>query len=354
MQLHSKDLKQQAQELGFVLAGVTAAAMPGRLAQFQAWLDSGMAASMHYFEDRRKAYEHPEGVLDGCRSILMLGMPYASEPHPSPSEETSSTQAQAQPMGKVARYAQGNADYHDLIHRQLKKLKRWLLECVPEAKVRGVVDTAPLLEREFAELAGLGWVGKNTLLLNQKLGSYFFLAALLTDLELEVDPPQSKGYCGTCTACLDNCPTNAFPSPYVLDANRCISYLTIEHRERVDEDLSEKFEGWVFGCDICQEVCPWNRKVEEEIEPELEPQRSSLPLAEILNLDENSFREQFRKLPFWRSRRRGLIRNALLLVAHQGLLDLQPDVMGLANDPDELIAETARWTLSKWDKLHAE
>ena len=330
-------LKQQALQLGFVKAGVATARSPNRLQKLHSWLDCGFEADMNYFHTRRAAYEHPEHVLSGCKSILMMAMPY---PPGSETEDVVSGQ------GKVARYARGDWDYHDVIHDQLTSLKKWLANEVPDAKARGVVDTAPLLEREVAEEAGLGWVGKNTLLLDRTLGSYFFLAALLTDIELDPDEPFEKGFCGTCTACLDACPTNAFPEPFVLNANRCISYLTIEHRECIEEGLAKDFSDWIFGCDICQEVCPWNRKV-ESYAPEYTPQYPVLSLSEQLTLDEDEFRSRFRKTPMWRAKRRGMIRNALILVANQRELNLLSAVEKLQNDPDDLIRKTASWVLKK-------
>ena len=290
---------------------------------------------MQYLEKRVAAYSHPAHVLDGCRSLLMLALPYRTAELPAANDE----------CGKVARYALGEMDYHDVIYERLKQLKVWLEERSPGALVRGVVDTAPLLEREFAEAAGLGWVGKNTLLLNRTWGSYFFLAALLTDLPLVADPPQDKGYCGTCTACLDACPTDAFIGPYVLDATRCLSYLTIEHRGPVDDKLAEHFDQWIFGCDICQEVCPWNRKAKLSEEAVFQPHTdlAELSLEELLKLDELRFRERFRHTPIWRTKRRGMIRNAILLVVSKRLVNLLPSILALECDEEPMIREVAHW-----------
>ena len=224
----TRQIKHQAADLGFSLSGVCPAAPPpGAAARLDAWLAAGYAGQMHYLADRRDAYANPNRVLDGVRSIVMLAMNYRSVDPVAP----------APGQGRVSRYAWGDADYHDLIHDRLHALADNLRELAPAARVRGVVDTAPLLEREFAQLAGLGWVGKNTLLLNRANGSYFFLAALLTDLELAYDEPHATDHCGTCRACLDACPTGAFPQPYVLDATRCISYLTIELRDAIPNEL---------------------------------------------------------------------------------------------------------------------
>ncbi len=322
-----------------MLSGVAAAAQPARYSKLLEWLDAGMAGQMHYLETRRDAYASPRHVLDGCTTLLMLAYPYRTD-EPTPVETGS---------GRVARYAWGEPDYHDHLFAQLKTLQRWVLEQYPEARVRGVVDTAPLLEREFAEAAGLGWVGKNTLLLNRNWGSYFFLAALLTDLPLSIDAPYEKGYCGTCRACLDACPTQAFPSAYVLDARRCISYLTIEHRDDIDSDLATGLGDWMFGCDICQEVCPWNRRISTASSAIPLPMDSLAPadLVTILGLDDAGFRERYRHTPLWRAKRRGIIRNACLVLGNQRHQPARPALQKLLDDPEPLIRHAAQWALDK-------
>lgn len=297
---------------------------------------------MHYIEARRSAYEDPQMVLEGCRSIVMLALPYST------AQDSESLTSQRQHR-KIARYAVGMTDYHDVIHVRLKRLKSWLESTHEGALVRGVVDTAPLLEREFAEAAGLGWIGKNTLLLNRTWGSYFFLAALLTDIELEADAPNEKGYCGTCTACLDSCPTGAFPAPYVLDATRCISYLTIEHRDAIPEELAGKLSNWVFGCDVCQDVCPWNRKAEVSSEAVFEPQESleSFDVCKSLTMSDQDFRDTFRKTPLWRSKRRGIVRNAILCVVNQAIEEAYVLIPKLLDDPEPLIRGAAAWAIGK-------
>ena len=262
-------LKARARQAGFGLVGVCPAVSPAGLHRLHAWLDAGYAGEMHYLAARRDAYEHPRHILDGVRSLVMLGMHYRT-----------ADPIEGQPgQGRISRYAWGAADYHDVIHDRLRQLADWLLEREPGASVRGVVDTAPLLEREFARLAGLGWIGKNTLLINRDAGSWFFLAALLTDLELAYDPPHELEHCGTCRACLDACPTQAFPEPYVLDATRCLSYLTIELRSSVPSSLRSEIGDWVFGCDICQEVCPWNRRAPVSGEEAFAPAPESNPAS---------------------------------------------------------------------------
>lgn len=332
-------LKHEARRLGFALGGACPAVTPQGIHHFHGWLDAGYAGEMTYLVERRHAYEHPHHVLDGVRSLLMLAMPYRT------SEPTLGGACQ----GRVSRYAWGE-DYHDLIHDRLGRLADWLKRHVPSCKVRGVVDTAPLLEREFAQLAGLGWVGKNTLLLNRQLGSWFFLAALLTDVELAYDPPHEADHCGTCRACLDACPTQAFAGPYVLDSRRCISYLTIELRSMIAADLRLGIGDWLFGCDICQDVCPWNRFAPISNERELFPAADTNPLElpGLFDMDDEAFRQRFRRTPLWRPKRRGLLRNAALVLGNkrppEGIGAL---IRGLA-DGEPLVRGACAWALSQY------
>jgi epoxyqueuosine reductase len=336
-------LKLRAAELGFALTGVCPAVTPSGIHQFNAWLEAGFAGEMSYLNERRAAYEHPRQVLDGVRSLLLLGMPYrTAEP------------AEARPgQGRVSRYAWGD-DYHDLIHDRLKTLAARLAQFAPQAKVRGVVDTAPLLEREFAQLAGLGWIGKNTLLLNKQFGSWFFLAALLTDVDLMYDDPHEADHCGTCRACLDACPTEAFVAPYVLDSRRCISYLTIELRCSVPVDLRSGMGDWLFGCDICQDVCPWNHRVPTAAEPAFLPATDTNPidLIGLFELDDEAFRHRFRHTPLWRTKRRGLLRNAAIVLGNQRLRAAVPALERGLIDSEPLVSDACRWALAQVREAH--
>ena len=333
-------LRQEALRLGFSQVGVCPAVTPTGIGRFQEWLAAGYAGEMQYLSNRAEAYEHPRHVLDGVRSLVMLAMHYrTAEPAPV-----------APGQGRVSRYAWGSADYHDLIRARLSELAAVLQGLAPEALVRGVVDTAPLLEREFAQLAGLGWIGKHTLLLNRAHGSWFFLAALLTDLELEYDAPHETDHCGSCTACLDACPTNAFPAPYVLDATRCISYLTIELRGSVPEDLREGMGDWVFGCDVCQDVCPWNRRAPTTAEPSFAPQDelNPLDLLGLFSLSDDEFRARFRHTPLWRSKRRGLLRSAAIALGNNPTPEaVEPLRLGLC-DAEPLVRDACAWALSRY------
>ncbi len=336
---NSDRIRARAQEVGFSGIGICPAVTPEGLHRFADWLSSGYAGEMRYLEDRRAAYSHPSSILSGVRSLIMLTMNYATKP-PKPA---------APGMGRVSRYAWGEADYHDLIHRRLKDLKRFVQSTIPGSAVRGVVDTAPLLEREFAQLAGLGWVGKHTLLLNRQEGSWFFLAALLTDQVLDYDAPTTDDYCGSCTACLDACPTNAFPQPYVLDATQCISYLTIELNSPVPSELRSGVGDWLFGCDVCQEVCPWNRFGAVSTETSFLPLADQDPvdLVRLFGHDEETFRAKYRRTPLWRAKRRGLLRNAAIVLGNQRVRSAVAVLCDAVGDPDRLVRGACAWALGQ-------
>ncbi|MCI0333221.1 MAG: tRNA epoxyqueuosine(34) reductase QueG [Planctomycetes bacterium] len=333
------ELKRRAAELGFSQCGVCpAVSLPG-VARLDDWLAAGYAGQMRYLADRRDAYSHPRGVLDGARSIVMLAMNYRTAEPATPHAGE----------GRVSRYAWGDADYHDVIRARLDELASFLHTCNPDVRVRGVVDTAPLLEREFAQLAGLGWIGKNTLVLNRDAGSWFFLAALVTDVELAYDQPYDTDHCGTCRACLDACPTNAFPRPYVLDASRCISYLTIELREAMPVELRSGVGDWVFGCDVCQDVCPWNSRAPVSREAGFAPRGDSNPidLIALFELDDAAFRARFRHTPLWRPKRLGLLRNAAIVLGNRPTEAALPALVRGLNDVEPLVRGACAWALGR-------
>jgi len=293
-------LKEESLRLGFDLAGATPAVASPDFDRLRQWLADGYAGQMHYIADRLDAYRHPNSILEGAKSILMLAMNYRSV------EPVDAGPGQA----SVARYAWG-ADYHEVIRVRLHQLADFHRRLAPAAGVRGVVDTAPLLERRFGQLAGLGWIGKNTTLINQRLGSWFFLAALLTTEELEYDEPVAAACCGVCRACLDACPTGALVEPGLLDARKCISYLTIELRGEVPNEHRTSCGDRLFGCDACQEACPWNRHTPSTRETAFYPGLSMNPveISELLALDDAGFRCRFRHTPLWRAKREGILRN---------------------------------------------
>ncbi|HTM55538.1 MAG TPA: tRNA epoxyqueuosine(34) reductase QueG [Pirellulales bacterium] len=334
----TQSIKAAAEQLGFALLGVCPAVQPRGLARFDEWLTAGYAGEMRYLPERREAYSHPNSILSGVCSIVMLAMDY----------RTLEPSAPQSGRGRVSRYAWG-VDYHALVHDRLESLCGKSRELCPPAAVRGVVDTAPLLEREFAELAGLGWIGKNTLLLNTKRGSWFFLAALLTDQLLVYDTPHEQDHCGTCRACLDACPTQAFAAPGVLDARRCISYLTIELRSQIPRELRPGIGDWLFGCDVCQDVCPWNHRAPESRESAFQPidGETSLSLAGLFEMDQAAFRARFRHTPLWRSKRRGLLRNAAIVLGNQRDPASLPTLVRALADEEPLVRGAAAWALGQ-------
>jgi epoxyqueuosine reductase len=341
MQRLEDRLKRRAQELGFELVGIAPAKPADGLERLREWLNCGFAGEMKYMHRQASECRDPSSVFPGVRSVVMVGMSYKPAEEPVADEFVSKT-------GKVARYARG-ADYHDVLRARLGELLCWVQGEVPGAGGRGVVDTAPLLERDFARRAGLGWFGKNTMLIDRRLGSYFFLGALLLDIDLESDSPHSTSHCGTCTACLDACPTSAFVEPGVLDSRRCLSYLTIELRRHVPEEMRMAMNEWLFGCDICQEVCPWNRKAPSGKEAALASRGDleAIDLVELFTMSEETFRQRFKGTALWRARRRGLLRNAALILGNRRDRKVLAVLETAANDHDEVIREAARWAIER-------
>jgi epoxyqueuosine reductase len=279
--------------------------------------------------------------LADVKTVVMVGINYK--------KQGSGVRGQGSGVnGRVSCYA-GGLDYHDVLREKLKSLLAWIQEHVPGTRGRAVIDTAPLLERDFARRAGLGWFGKNTMLLNKKLGSYFFIGALLLDLELPADEPFASSHCGTCTRCLDACPTDAFVGPYQLDARRCISYLTIELRGTIDEHLRPQMDDWIFGCDVCQDVCPWNRKAPAGGELALQPTVTGevVDLMEVMKLDEEEFRRHFRHTPIWRTKRSGLLRNAAIALGNLGDPRALPALEKALSDNEPIIREAAHWAIGR-------
>ncbi|MBM4011805.1 MAG: tRNA epoxyqueuosine(34) reductase QueG [Planctomycetes bacterium] len=335
------DLRREALRLGFSRVGITTVVEPPHHESFRGWLAQGLAGATEEWLERHEPLRRTAAaLLDGVASVVMLATDHATLPDP----------AHAAPgQGRVARYAWGD-DYHDLLRARVNALAAWLEGRVPGCRTRGVVDSAPLAERDFAWAAGLGWFGKNTMLISPTAGSYFFLTGFLTDLPLPADEPLRTDHCGTCTACLDACPTSAFPEPGVLDASRCISSLTVESREPVPLELRAGMGDWLFGCDVCQEVCPWNRHAPGSGEPALQPRigQATLPLGEILALDESGFRRRFRGSAIRRAKRSGLLRSAAIALGNRPDPASLPALAAAAHDGDPVIREAARWALARW------
>jgi epoxyqueuosine reductase len=331
-------LKTFAREVGFHLVGITT---PEPFAEAELditrWLSEGHQGEMAWLNvARARLATRPRELLPEARSLIVVGVSYRTE-------EPSSS-----PGGRVSRYAWG-ADYHDAMKTRLKRLATWLAEQVGhQIKTRVFVDDGPLVERDAAARAGLGFRGKNTNLLTP-IGSYVFLGALLSDVELDVDQPLQKD-CGTCRLCIDACPTNALDEAYHLAAERCIAYLTIEHRGPIAEDLRPRLGDWIFGCDICQEVCPYNASTRGRPRgwPEFEPRQGTrLDLVEVAQLDDAAFRETFRGSPIKRTKRRGLVRNAALALGNVGGPKAGAALERLADDPDPVVADAAQWALTR-------
>jgi len=335
------ELRSEALRLGFSRVGITGVVEPPRHEAFRGWLARGLAGPTREWLERHEPLRRSAAaLLDGVASVVMLATDHATLPD---------TSAARPGQGRVARYAWGD-DYHDLLRERVNALSTWLEARVPGCRTRGVVDSAPLAERDFAWAAGLGWVGKNTMLISPAAGSYFLLTAFLTDLPLPADEPLQTDHCGTCTACLDACPTRAFPEPGVLDASRCISSLTVESRDPVPLELRAGIGDWLFGCDVCQEVCPWNRHAPGSSEPTFQPRAAAatLPLDELLALDEPAFRGRFRGSALRRAKRTGLLRSAAIALGNRPHPPSFPALAAAARDTDPVIREAAWWALSRW------
>jgi epoxyqueuosine reductase len=310
------------------------------------WLDRGFNAGMAWMtEERTRRACRPSDLLPGACSLVVVAAPYGGTDPSSPD---------GQPRGHIARYARG-ADYHDVMKAHLDDLAALVRALASdddhEARTCVFVDSSPLPERAAAVRAGLGFVGKNTNLLTGRAGSWLLLGALLTTVELEPDAPVERD-CGRCRLCLDACPTDAFPEPFVLDANRCISYLTIEHRGSIPDNLRAGIGGHVFGCDVCQEVCPWNRADRGLGWPELsggeDHAEKALPLlTDLLALDDAAFRDRYRRTPIWRTKRRGLLRNAAIALGNLGDESSLPALREALTDPEPLVRAHAAWAVGQ-------
>jgi epoxyqueuosine reductase len=335
--LTSADIRELARECGFELAGVARAEPVPDRARYREWVDAGHAGLMGYLTDRRAAVrDDPRNLLPSARSIVCVGKIYHT-PHPL-------TVADPE-RAWISRYAWGD-DYHDELRRGLQRLDSLIRERAGEPmESRICVDTAPLLERSYARLAGLGWIGKNTMLIDQQAGSWFFLGELLLSLDIPPDtPPPDR--CGTCTACIDECPTEAIGTLGV-DSTRCISYFTIELRGPVPEERRAGIGTHVFGCDICQDVCPWNRRAPVTADPAFAPRAFAPSLDSLAALDEQGFRDLFRGTPVTRARYSGFLRNVAIAMGNAGLGKYRAPLETLAHSGDRLVAEAARWALDR-------
>jgi len=327
-----------ARRLGFASVGFTdAGENTVRAQRLEEWLGEGRHGSMEWMETRLHHRRSPQGLWPEARSVIALGMSYAPALDPIALDGVGE-------RARISVYAQGR-DYHDVVKKRLKALARWLVEQEPESELKVFVDTAPVMEKPLGEASGIGWQGKHTNLVSPEHGSWLFLCAIYTTLELEPSEPH-RDQCGSCRACLDCCPTDAFPSAYTLDARRCISYLTIEHKGPIAEEFREPLGNRIYGCDDCLAVCPWNKFASEayaagEFLPRAE--LTAPRLAELLTLDDAGFRALFSGSPIKRIGRDRFVRNCLYAAGNSGEPRLLAEVEALLGDPDPAVADAAAW-----------
>lgn len=341
----TRTIKEEARRLGFPLAGVTTPDPPPHWPVYENWLAMGRHASMAYLanERARAGRRDPRRLLPECRSIIVLGIPYAPPQSLPPPED-------GRPRGRVASYAWGQ-DYHEVLPARLRALTDFIearLGAPPPQRI--YTDTGPLLERDLAQRAGLGWIGKNTCLINPHFGSTFFLAEILLGLDLEPDPPFAADRCGTCTRCLDACPTGCILPDRTLDARACLSYLTIENKGEIPPGLRPALGKWIFGCDLCQIVCPWNRFAPRQVDPAFAPRPETAhpDLIAELRLDAPAFNRKFKTSPIRRARRRGYLRNAAIALANSGHPDAAAALAQASQDEDALVRTHAAEELEQF------
>ena len=330
-------LKAQAYGLGFDLVGITSLGPMETADAFDSWIEKGYAGEMDYLSRGAAKRRDSRLPVAGAISAVVVGLSYGGR----------------EPSGPVARYARGD-DYHDIMTARLEDLHCWLESelCRPIGG-KAYVDTGPILERDLARRAGLGWFGKNTNMINPHLGSFFFIGVLVVDLVLVSDASFDADRCGSCTRCLDACPTDAFAGPRVLDATKCISYLTIEAKGAIPPEQREKIGGLIYGCDICQDVCPWNVRFAQDIREEAFRPRDILDgdtravARRILSMDDEAFRKDFKGSPMKRAKRRGLARNAATVLGNVGTGDDISILVAALEDPEPLVAEHAAWALER-------
>jgi epoxyqueuosine reductase len=342
-----KAIREEASRLGFTLAGFTTPDPPPHLTVFEDWLTHGNHAGMAYManESSRARRANPGRIMLDCRTVLVLAAPY-SDPASLPSM---SPIGSCQPAGRIAAYAWGQ-DYHLVFPARLQEVVRYIEREVghPVAS-RSYTDTGPILERDLAQRAGLGWIGKNSCLINPKQGSYFLLAEILLDLELEPDPPFATDHCGSCTRCIEACTTACILPGRTLDAGRCISYLTIELRDEIPVELRSRMGTWVFGCDVCQMVCPWNRFARPKGDDAFRsrPGLAQPQLMQEIGLDAEEFIRKFRQSPIKRATRRGYRRNIAVALGNTSRADALLVLQNAIQDSDALLREHADWAIQQ-------
>ncbi len=336
-------IRAEANRLGFVACGFTRAESADEAGlDIRRWLEAGHHGTMGWMETRAHHRVSPRALWPDAKSAIALGMSYAPAADPL-------TLAAYPDLGRISTYAQGG-DYHKTVKKALKALARFIVDRAP-SELKVFVDTAPVMEKPLAQAAGIGWQGKHTNLVSREHGSWLFLGVILTSLELEPDEPADQGrHCGSCTRCLDACPTQAFLGPHRIDARRCISYLTIEHEGSIPPELRPMIGNRIYGCDDCLAVCPWNRFADAAAANRAFLPRAELAaprLADLLALDDAAFREMFAGSPIKRIGRGRMIRNCLIAAGNSGQESLRPSIQPHLDDGDPIIAEAARWALDQ-------
>ncbi|MDG3041536.1 tRNA epoxyqueuosine(34) reductase QueG [Roseicyclus marinus] len=334
-------LLAEARAAGFAKMGVCRPnAIPEAAERLAAFVAKERHGQMGWMADRMEWRGNPAALWPEARSVIMLADLYTPETDPLQALDR-------RDRATISVYAQ-NKDYHDLVKKRLKRVARWLLDQERDHQIKVFVDTAPVMEKPLAQAAGLGWQGKHTNLLARDLGNWFFLGAIFTTIDLPPDTAEVE-HCGSCSACLDICPTRAFPAPFQLDARRCISYLTIEHKGPVDPDLRPLMGNRIYGCDDCLAICPWNKfaQAAQETRYAARPELISPPLADLAQLDDTGFRAMFSGSPIKRIGRDRFVRNVLYAIGNSGEKRLEPAAQSLIDDPDATVADAARWAVER-------
>lgn len=340
----SRQIKKHAKELGFELVGIAPVQAMPELNFYKDWIEAGYAGEMTYLERNVEKKLAITQVVPEAKSVVVCAKIYHTD-HPLSITEKDPAR------GWISRYSWGD-DYHDLIKKQLFELSEFIEKASPQPFYsRAYTDTGPIVDRIYAKYAGIGWFGKNTCIINQQIGSWFFLGEVITNLELEYDEP-APDRCGTCTRCIEACPTDAILEPYILDATKCISYLTIELKNDIPVELREGIGNHVFGCDICQDVCPWNSKAVTTEDSSYQPRAGLVnpDLEEMINLSPDEFSLKFRKSPIKRSKYKGFMRNVLIAIGNSAQTKFLPILERLRTSEEPLIARHARWAFNKISK----
>lgn len=338
----TQQIYQRANELGFELVGITPAAQSETIERYQQWIENGYAGKMDYLKRHLPLKTDVRQLLAEAKSVISLAINYYTLDPPKALAEDPA-------RGQISRYAWGD-DYHDVIRQRLSVLIDFIKQTAEaELKTRICVDTAPIIEREYAQKAGLGWIGKHTNLIHWRSGSWYFLAEVLINITLEADTPSVRGSCGTCTRCIEACPTDAIIEPNVLDSRLCISYLTIELKEGIPKALRPKIGNLIFGCDICQEVCPWNSKAVSTEEPAFQPRVENFApkLLSLIGMTQQEFSRRFKGSPIKRTKRRGFLRNVLVAIGNSGDRRAVPALKEALSDDETLVRSHAAWALGR-------